>query len=103
MRSAPFSGIWTAAAATRSLRHAIRMSGHGTLRLLGFFHDEKSGSTFKEEATGQYRAGGSTRRSSRRADPCGVQRIRVREETEKIKRMSVCENRRSNKEEHYGK
>lgn len=32
--------------------HAIPDVGHGTLRLLGFFHDEKSGSTFKEEATG---------------------------------------------------
>ena len=51
----------------------------------------------------QYQAGRGTRRSSRRTDPCGVQRIRVREEIEKIKRMSVCENRRSNKEEHYGK
>ena len=32
--------------------HAIPDVGHGTLRLLGFFHDEKSGSTFREEATG---------------------------------------------------
>ena len=32
--------------------HAIPDVGHGTLRLLGFFHDEKSESTFKEEATG---------------------------------------------------
>ena len=32
--------------------HAIPDIEHGTLHLLGFFHDEKSGSTFKEEATG---------------------------------------------------
>lgn len=52
MQSAPLSGIWTAAAVTRSQRMPIPDVGHGTLRLLGFFHDEKSGSTFKEEATG---------------------------------------------------
>lgn len=33
--------------------HAMPDTEHGTLRLLGFYHDEKSGRTFREEETGR--------------------------------------------------
>ena len=64
--------------------HAIPDVGHGTLRLLGFFHDEKSGSTFREEATGSIKQaealGAAVAGSLRRAEDKGTRRNRKDQE-----------------------